>query len=302
MAAEADAAPATGPDRGGALADHHLDLQFRADRRGRSYLHRQYVRYPFHLTRPFYLDRPQLPGLATLYLQSASGGLYGGDRLTTEIAVAAGATAHVTSQSSTIVHRAHDGAGASLATRIALESGAFLALTPDPTILFPDAELSNATTALLPPDATLILGEALLGHDPQTADGGAMRPVGRFFSEVRIDVPGLGRAIDRQAFDRQAVPAALDPDAGLGGGAGHAAQAAFYCIGPAFRGGNPVDLLAGLTPPAGAIWGADELPGGLGIWVRGLAPSGHLLTAAMAALFAAAFTRHFGTAPAPRRK
>ncbi len=283
-------------------AARHLDLQFRADGRGRTYLHRQFVRYPFHLTRPFHLDRPQLPGLATLYLQSASGGLYGGDRLGTDIALAEGAAAHVTSQSSTIVHRAHDGAGASLRTRLRLAPGAVLALTPDPTILFPGAELDSRIDAELPADACLILGEAMLGHDPQAADGLPARPVGRLFSEVRIQVPGLGRAIDRQGFAGLAVPAALDADAGSPGGPGYLAQAALYCIGPAFRDGPPQRLLAGLSPPPGCIWGADALPAGLGLWVRVLAPSGHGLTAAMSDLFAAAFTLRFGVAPAPRRK
>lgn len=296
MSAVTGEVPAPAAATGPAVA-RHLELRFRAEPRGRSYLHRQYVRYPFHLTRPFYLDRPHLPGLATLYLQSASGGLYAGDSLDTAIAVEAGAAAHVTTQASTIVHRSHRGAGAMLRTELRLEPGAFLALTPDPTILFADAELESLTRAWLAEDASLVLGEAMLGHDPRKGQaGGAPGPVRRYLSAVEIAVAGLGRAVDRQAFAAMSVPAALDPDGRF------LAQAALYCIGPAFREGGAERLLAGLAPPPGCIWGADLLPAGLGTWARVLAPSGHQLTAAMTALFDSAFCMQFGTAPAPRRK
>ena len=42
---------------------------------------------PFHVTRPFYLDA-QRPDLATLYLQSSSGGVYGGDDLSLTLDIA----------------------------------------------------------------------------------------------------------------------------------------------------------------------------------------------------------------------
>ena len=45
---------------------------------GRTVLAGQRLPYPFHATRTFYLDRAN-PEIATLYLQSASGGLYRGD-------------------------------------------------------------------------------------------------------------------------------------------------------------------------------------------------------------------------------
>ncbi len=61
----------------------------------RSFLAHQHTPHPFHLTRPFYLPGdPQ--GMATLYLQSSSGGLYGDDDLSLHIALEEGAGAHVT--------------------------------------------------------------------------------------------------------------------------------------------------------------------------------------------------------------
>ena len=55
---------------------------------------------------PFYLDR-ECPEIATLYLQSASGGLYRGDDVALSIVAGPHAAAHVTTQASTLVHRTH---------------------------------------------------------------------------------------------------------------------------------------------------------------------------------------------------
>ena len=52
---------------------------------GTTVLSRQVVPYPFHITRAFRMH-PESPDLATLYLQSASGGLYAADHLTLDIA------------------------------------------------------------------------------------------------------------------------------------------------------------------------------------------------------------------------
>jgi hypothetical protein len=76
---------------------------------GRTVLARQRVPYPFHATRTFYLDRAR-PEIATLYLQSASGGLYRGDSVALSIVADPHAAAHVTTQASTIVHRTHHAA------------------------------------------------------------------------------------------------------------------------------------------------------------------------------------------------
>src|SRR3981081_3604063 len=68
---------------------------------GRTVLRRQHVGYPFHVTRAFQLDRMR-PDLATLYLQSASRGLYAADRLTLDLAVGAGSPLNPTTQTPTV--------------------------------------------------------------------------------------------------------------------------------------------------------------------------------------------------------
>ena len=69
---------------------------------GTTVLSRQVVPYPFHITRAFRMH-PESPDLATLYLQSASGGLYAADHLTLDIAARPGARVHVTTQAGTVV-------------------------------------------------------------------------------------------------------------------------------------------------------------------------------------------------------
>lgn len=56
-------------------------------------LERQYVSYPFHLTRPFALD-PHIPALTTVYQQSSSGGVYRSDCLTSHIKMGPDGSAH----------------------------------------------------------------------------------------------------------------------------------------------------------------------------------------------------------------
>jgi urease accessory protein len=85
------------------LVSGRLDLAFAADADRRSYLQRQYASYPFHVCRVYYHDQDP-PGLATLYVQSCSGGIYEDDRLDVTLATAQGAEAHVSTQSATVVH------------------------------------------------------------------------------------------------------------------------------------------------------------------------------------------------------
>src|SRR3981081_1957493 len=72
---------------------------------GRTVLRRQHVGYPFHITRAFQLDKMR-PDLATLYVQSTSGGLYAADRLALDLVVGTGAALNLTTQASTVVHDA----------------------------------------------------------------------------------------------------------------------------------------------------------------------------------------------------
>ena len=163
---------------------------------GRTRLLHQHVPYPFHITRPFHLQ-PAWPELATLYLQSASGGVYAGDDLSATLHVAEGAAAHVTTQSATIVHACRD-APAHLTMAATVEPRGFLALAPDPLVLFPDANVTTVTELTLCEGARALIADAASLHDPLGED----RPFRRFHGAVSVrDAAGVVRLSDRGGID-----------------------------------------------------------------------------------------------------
>lgn len=263
-------------------------LTFRHAADGRTYLAEQFASYPFHLTRPFRLDERAAPGLTTLYLQSSSGGLYGGDDLHLSVRAGAGASAEVTSQASTVVHDARGGR-----TRVAVdllaEPDSFLAYWPDPTILLPGAALRQSLTVTLAEDATVLIADAFLPHDPR----GEGMPFARLESDVLVRrEDGRVLVADRLHVGGRQWSAAL--------GGRHAAAANALVLGPG-AGTTPADIETALALP-GVEGGAGQLPNGAGIGVRLLARDGVALSAALRRLWEAAFAARFGHAPAKRRK
>ena len=104
--------------------------------------------YPYHVCRPHFLDR-ELPGLATLYLQSCSGGLFEDDKLACDVIAGTGSAIHLTSGASTIVHSSRRGGQAEHSTAIRAEQNAFAEYLPDPVHLvsprpFDDAARSHS--------------------------------------------------------------------------------------------------------------------------------------------------------------
>ncbi|MCS0503651.1 urease accessory protein UreD [Ancylobacter mangrovi] len=257
---------------------------------GRAVLARQHMPYPFHITRPFWLD-PHLPECATLYLQSSSGGMYTGDRLALEIEAGAGAQAHVTSQAATVVHRT-PGNEARLSTAIRLRDDAFLALTNDPFILFPDAHLHVATEVTLAAGARAILADGFATHDPEQRG----RPFGRLRTELCVrNADGQVMVWDRGTITgaQFAGPASpLGPYRAMGNMVGLGAR----------RGDVDAPALMRRLDALGCRIGVSDLPGECGILARCLAPTGGLLAQGMAELYAAFFEAWTGYAPPPLRK
>src|SRR3981081_3379552 len=136
---------------------------------GRTVLRRQHVGYPFHVTRAFQLDRMR-PDLATLYLQSASGGLYAAGRLALDLVVGPDAALNLTTQASTVVHDAR-GQGSAMCQSVTVKDNAFCAIISDPYVLFPGADLYIETTATVATGATLIMAEGFAAHDPHGRGG-----------------------------------------------------------------------------------------------------------------------------------
>ena len=176
-----------------------LALAFARAPDGRTYLKQQFASYPFHICRPFHIDKGAARGMATLYLQSCSGGLYSDEKLATEIDLGEGAEAHVTTQASTIVHKGTYGAAEQKA-RITVAPGAHLEYLPDPVILFPGARLKSSQKLVLADGASAILFDSFLAHDFRE-DGGVFD---RFENEIGIFTPdGRPQVIDRFRILRQ---------------------------------------------------------------------------------------------------
>ena len=277
-----------------ALTRGRLQATFAPDSGGKSYLARQYACYPFHLCRAQYLD-PDLPEMASLYVQTSAGGIYAGDRLDVEIRTEAGARAHVTTQASSIAYRMPDGEARQ---RFLLSGGpgSLLEYLPDPTILFPEARLRSATTLEPAPGALIIAGDSFLPHDPD----GAGRPFAYCAGETRVvDPEGRLLSLDRFHFDGAAWKSGA---AGVNGE--RLMQGTLVAAGDAAA---PETLLEALreglakAPPA-VYAAASALPNRCGAWARLLAADGAELTETMHALWAALRAAVTGHPPARRRK
>ena len=275
------------------LGDGRLRLAFRAGPDGRSFVARQYAGYPFHLGRAFYLDA-QPPGMATVYIQSSSGGIFAGDRLDAEITADADAQAHITTQAPTIVHRTAPGR-ARQHVAIAAARGALVEYMPDPAILFPGASLASTIDVTVADDAAVVLRDSFLGHDP---DGGGAT-FGALESTVRVSEPA-GRLL---ALDRYAVTGAAFARRRLGVTGCHGVHGSFAVIDRRPGAEHLAEALRDALGGCGdAVYGgASTLPNGCGAWARITAADGAALSAAMHGLWVAA-RQHITAHPPERRR
>lgn len=140
-------------------------LQFTASANGETYLSDQHVGYPMHITRPFYLENDP-PGMPTVYLQSVSGGLFGGDVIHLTITVNENAQAQVTTQAGTVVHSMKPQQHATQHITIDARINSLFEFISDPLILFPESKLNQRIQLNLSPDATVVLTDSFVIHDP----------------------------------------------------------------------------------------------------------------------------------------
>jgi len=257
---------------------------------GRTVLRRQHVGYPFHVTRAFQLDRMR-PDLATLYLQSASGGLYAADRLALDLVVGAGAALNLTTQASTVVHDAR-GQGSAMCQSATVKDNAFCAIISDPYVLFPGADLHIETTATVAAGATLIMAEGFAAHDPH-GRGGTFT---RFSTHTRIMAPD-GRLL---VSDRGSVRGEeLSTSCGALGGM--AAAGSVLMIAAPDRLADIAEIEAA-ADACGCLAGVTAAPNQAGLAMRLLAPDSGTLIRGIEAAFHIAARAALGVELAPRRK
>lgn len=255
-----------------------------------TYLGAQRTPHPFHITRPFHLSGDP-EGMATLYLQSSSGGLYGDDSLSLDVTAATGTAVHLTTTASTVVHAARGGR-----TRqdVSLDLGddVLMEYLPEPMILFSGADLATTLTARLATGARLILADTALPHDPD----GMGKTFARFSNEIeilgtdgqplmvdRMQVSGADWARRTKGFPAHGilvVAGAIDTDA------------VASAVGAALASG----------PESGVYAAASAFPERQLVVARFLCADGAGLSLTLKSAWAAARGALTGRAPPPRKK
>ncbi len=139
-----------------------LSLEFAKDRDGKTYLENQFASYPFHICRTQYMENDP-PGMANIYIQSASGGIYENESLITDVTANSGSYSHVTTQASTIVHGMPNGAARQVVNIIAT-GNAYTEYVSDPLILFPKSKLGTEINVFADESSTAIIADAFLLH------------------------------------------------------------------------------------------------------------------------------------------
>jgi len=138
----------------------------------------------------------------TAVLINTAGGLTGGDRIAIEMTAGAGCRAMATGQACEKIYRARDGE-ARVRAEISVSAGARIDWIPQETILFDGARLARRLDAVLAPDATLLIVEAVVfgrtarGEEIRHglfSDSWRIRRGGRlvFADEIRFDWPDAG--------------------------------------------------------------------------------------------------------------
>lgn len=139
--------------------DGELALGFRCDASGRTHMAWRRQRFPLRTTVPFYLDSGD-PGMAFVYVQNPTGGMFAGDRLATEVVAERGARVHLTTQSATKLYRMESG-GAVQDLAFRLHDGAFVEHVPDPLIPQAGARFRQRIAVELGHGATFLATEVV---------------------------------------------------------------------------------------------------------------------------------------------
>lgn len=150
----ASCSPAEAADQDGLLG-----LRFAPNAWGRTVLARCVQRFPLRTTVPMYLDDAD-QGMAFIYVQNPTGGVFAGDRLVTEVELDPGARVHLTTQSATKIY---DMAGGEACheLRFALADGAYLEHLPDALIPQAGARFAQRTLIALHGGAACLTAELI---------------------------------------------------------------------------------------------------------------------------------------------
>ena len=264
-------------------------LRFECTPSGMTILTRRFVTYPFFFTVPFRLDHTPV-GMLTTILQSVSGGIYSQEHLALSFVAGKNAHVHCTTQSATVVHSMTDKGEASQAVSIHAASGSFVEYLPDALILFPHARLRTTLQVEFAEDATVIISDAFLTHDPK-AQGRSFHSLS---SETVLQyLDGQRLCVDRFEISGEELQLAS---------VGYRAQGTTWILSSRDNAELQSVLRERLENVPGIYAGVSSLPNKAGVWVRLLACDGIALHKGLHAAWTAARRVLTGEEPQSRRK
>lgn len=246
-----------------------LALAFARAPSGETFLKHQYASFPFHITRPFVLDRETL-----VIIQSLGAGLVEGDRFVTDIAAGEATSVRIETQGATIAHTMPKG-DARQRVRLEAHRGSRLIWQPRPLVLFPGARVTTTLEIVLHEGAEAMWYDAFIPHDAGE--------LGKRFDSLESET--VVRSADGRllVLDRFRITGTASDDAGL--------AADMPVHGTLGRiGGDPAiagKIASNLTIPD-AYAGVSSLPGDSGFMVRILARHGDALERVRKAVLLAA--------------
>jgi urease accessory protein len=273
-------------------ADGLLELAFRVGPGDRTVLASRRQRFPLRLTVPLMLD-PALPGMAFVYVQNPTGGVFAGDRLRLRIDAGPATRVHLTTPSATRVYRMAAGR-AEQSLELTVSDGAYVESISEPVIPQAGSCFASRTSVCLGE------GAAYVGADLVTP--------GRFGEAFAFDLVELETTVadvsGRELFaDRiRLEPLRRRPNArGLLGSATHVGTLV------AVAHGHDGEALAAATDRrlaglAGVKAAAGVLPCGQGVLARAVGASAAAVRAAIDAAWAEARQALLGAPLPPRRK
>tara|TARA_B100000949_G_scaffold88320_1_gene78707 strand:- start:81 stop:650 length:570 start_codon:yes stop_codon:yes gene_type:complete len=184
---------------------------------------------------------------------------------------------------------------ADLTVVIRAESGSFFEYLPDPVILFPKSRLTSRVFIELDPQATVLIADSFLIHDPNERSD--------VFSEFRneIEVKGLdGRLLCR---DRNILTGAMYTGEMLGVMGSHRVHGTFFLL----RQNLPIELICSEFRKESenqleTYTGVSALPNDCGIWARAVSADSVSLRATLHGLWRVARKSIVGAFPNDRKK
>jgi urease accessory protein len=246
-----------------AHGDGVLELGFRRDSRGHSRLCERRQRFPLRMTVPLYID-PADRGMAFVYAQNPTGGVFAGDRLRTSVTAADRTRVHLTTQSATKLYRCEAGeAVQELEFRVGPE--AYVEHVPDPLIPHAGSRFSQRLLADVAPGGAFLAAETLAPGRVAHGESLAYELL-ELHTEVRRGEREL--CVDRLVLE----PRRRDPRRpGVLGQAGYLVS--LMAVAPEDDATRLAALLDGVVAErAGVVGAAGELPAGAGTLARVLAP------------------------------